>query len=43
MAAPVFDHTGVPVMVLSVCGPLERFRGRVDELSRTSWSPSPMT
>lgn len=33
VAAPVFDHTGEPVMVLSVCGPLERFRSRVDELA----------
>lgn len=33
VAAPVFDHTGEPVMVLSVCGPIERFRGRADELA----------
>lgn len=30
VAAPVLDHTGAPVMVLSVCGPLERFRDKVD-------------
>ncbi|MCP4436983.1 MAG: IclR family transcriptional regulator [Actinomycetia bacterium] len=34
VAAPVFDHTGEPVMVLSVCGPIERFRDRVDELAK---------
>jgi DNA-binding IclR family transcriptional regulator len=33
VAAPVFDHTGEPVMVLSVCGPIERFRPRVEELA----------
>ncbi|MGI9577321.1 MAG: IclR family transcriptional regulator [Microthrixaceae bacterium] len=33
VAAPVFDHTGDPVMVLSVCGPIERFRPLVDELA----------
>jgi IclR family acetate operon transcriptional repressor len=30
----VFDHTGEPVMVLSVCGPIERFRPRVEELAQ---------
>ncbi|HSK21786.1 MAG TPA: IclR family transcriptional regulator [Egicoccus sp.] len=29
VAAPVFDHRGHPVAVLSVCGPLERFRDEV--------------
>ncbi|WP_214316871.1 IclR family transcriptional regulator [Nonomuraea sediminis] len=27
VAAPVFDHHGRPAAVISVCGPLERFRG----------------
>ncbi|WP_106398836.1 IclR family transcriptional regulator [Actinocorallia populi] len=30
VAAPVFDHHGRPVVVVSVCGPLERFREEVD-------------
>ena len=30
VAAPVFDHYGRPVVVVSVCGPLERFRAEVD-------------
>lgn len=30
VAAPVFDHQGVPVAVVSVCGPVERFRGEAD-------------
>ncbi|MGW5161141.1 IclR family transcriptional regulator [Nonomuraea wenchangensis] len=30
VAAPVFDHHGRPVAVLSVCGPQERFRDEVD-------------
>jgi len=30
VAAPVFDHHGRPVGVISVCGPLERFREEVD-------------
>lgn len=34
VAAPVFNHEGEPVAVISVCGPVERIRGRVDELSR---------
>jgi IclR family acetate operon transcriptional repressor len=34
VAAPVFDNTGEPVMVLSVCGPIERFRPRVEELAQ---------
>ena len=33
VAAPVFDHTGAPVMVLSVCGPVERFRPKVDAVA----------
>lgn len=32
VAAPVFDHTGRPAAVLSICGPVERIRGRVDEI-----------
>jgi DNA-binding IclR family transcriptional regulator len=30
VAAPVFDHEGHPAGVISVCGPLERFRARTD-------------
>ncbi len=30
VAAPLFDHTGRPVSVVSVCGPLERFEAEVD-------------
>ncbi|WP_245651490.1 IclR family transcriptional regulator [Streptosporangium amethystogenes] len=30
VAAPVLDHHGRPVAVISVCGPLERFRTEVD-------------
>lgn len=30
VAAPVFDHAGAPVSVLSACGPVERFRDEVD-------------
>lgn len=30
VAAPLFDHTGSPVSVVSVCGPLDRFEGEVD-------------
>ncbi|GAA0949580.1 IclR family transcriptional regulator [Actinocorallia libanotica] len=30
VAAPVLDHHGRPVVVVSVCGPLERFRTEVD-------------
>jgi len=33
VAAPVLDHGGTPVMVLSVCGPIERFRGKVDDVA----------
>lgn len=33
LAAPVFDHEGVPVAVISVCGPIERFREEIDELA----------
>ena len=33
VAAPVFDQGDVPVMVLSVCGPVERFRDRVEEVA----------
>lgn len=34
LAAPVFDHEGQPVAVISVCGPVERIRGRIDELAK---------
>lgn len=30
VAAPVFDHKGEPAAVISVCGPLDRFRAEVD-------------
>jgi IclR family transcriptional regulator, acetate operon repressor len=30
VAAPVFDHRDQPVSVISVCGPVERFRDEVD-------------
>lgn len=30
VAAPIFDRHGEPVAVLSVCGPVERFRDEVD-------------
>jgi DNA-binding IclR family transcriptional regulator len=33
IAAPVLDHRDAPVAVLSICGPVERIRGRVDELA----------
>lgn len=33
VAAPLLDHRGLPVAVISVCGPVERFRGEVDELT----------
>lgn len=33
IAAPVFDHEGQPVAVISVCGPVERFRGEVDGIA----------
>lgn len=34
VAAPVFNHEGAPVAVVSVCGPLERFRGEADEAAK---------
>ncbi|TDC54313.1 IclR family transcriptional regulator [Actinomadura sp. KC345] len=30
VAAPVFDHHGAPAAVVSVCGPVERFRGEAE-------------
>lgn len=30
VAAPIFDHHGRPAAVISVCGPLERFRDEID-------------
>ncbi len=33
VAAPVLDHDSQPIAVISVCGPVERIRGRVDDLS----------
>ncbi len=29
VAAPILDHTGQPVAVISICGPVERFRDEV--------------
>ncbi|MFF3669378.1 IclR family transcriptional regulator [Microtetraspora malaysiensis] len=31
VAAPIFDHHGRPAGVISVCGPLERFRGEAQQ------------
>lgn len=33
VAAPVFAHDGAPAAVISVCGPLERFRGEAAEMA----------
>jgi IclR family acetate operon transcriptional repressor len=33
IAAPIINHEEKPVAVLSICGPVERIRGRVDELA----------
>jgi len=32
VAAPILDHLGQPVAAVSVCGPIERFRGEVDAM-----------
>jgi IclR family acetate operon transcriptional repressor len=34
VAAPVFDLNGDPIAVLSICGPVERFRDEVNEASK---------
>lgn len=34
VAAPVFDHEGNPVAVMSVCGPVERFREEATDVAR---------
>ncbi|HEX9695243.1 MAG TPA: IclR family transcriptional regulator [Actinomycetota bacterium] len=34
VAAPVFAHDGRPAAVISVCGPLERFRGEAGDLAK---------
>lgn len=34
VAAPVFDHTGDPVAVMSVAGPVERFRQEADHAAK---------
>ncbi|HVL89330.1 MAG TPA: IclR family transcriptional regulator [Actinomycetota bacterium] len=34
VAAPVFSHDGKPAAVISVCGPLERFRGEATDLAK---------
>jgi DNA-binding IclR family transcriptional regulator len=33
VAAPVFDHRGEPVAAISVCGPIERFRKRMESVA----------
>lgn len=33
IAAPVFDHEARAAAVISVCGPVERFRGEADEIA----------
>lgn len=33
-AAPIFDHRGLPVAVMSVCGPRERFLAEAESCSR---------
>ena len=33
VAAPVFGHKSDPVAVISVCGPVERFRDEIDEIA----------
>jgi DNA-binding IclR family transcriptional regulator len=33
IAAPVFEHETGPIAVISVCGPVERFRNEVDEIA----------
>ena len=34
VAAPVFDHQSRPSAVISVCGPIERFRGEADDAAK---------
>lgn len=34
VAAPVFDHNGRTAAVVSVCGPIERFRSEVEDAAR---------
>ncbi|MEI7945032.1 MAG: IclR family transcriptional regulator [Actinomycetes bacterium] len=31
IAAPVFDHTGAPAAVISICGPADRFKDEIDD------------
>jgi DNA-binding IclR family transcriptional regulator len=33
VAAPVFGHENDPVAVISVCGPVERFRAEIDDIA----------
>lgn len=33
VAAPVFGHENDPVAVISVCGPIERFRNEIDDIA----------
>ncbi|MCC5579013.1 IclR family transcriptional regulator [Microtetraspora sp. AC03309] len=35
VAAPIFDHHGRPAGVISVCGPLERFRDEAEQCAET--------
>jgi DNA-binding IclR family transcriptional regulator len=34
VAAPVFGRDGTPAGVISVCGPIERFRDEADDAAR---------
>jgi IclR family transcriptional regulator, acetate operon repressor len=40
VAAPLLDHRGHPAAVISVCGPLERFREEADLIARALLSAS---
>ncbi|MFV2000110.1 MAG: IclR family transcriptional regulator [Acidimicrobiia bacterium] len=33
IAAPVFDHENHPIAAISVCGPVERFREKIDDIA----------
>lgn len=35
VAAPIFEHDGSPVAVISVCGPEKRFRSEIDRFARS--------
>jgi IclR family acetate operon transcriptional repressor len=34
IAAPILNHDQVPIAVVSICGPVNRIRGRIDELAK---------